>query len=196
MARYQKRLVRLRKGRQTVNVEIEHGHVYVYERTDSGMVGHSLYDPKEEIALLEKLVRQHRAQGFVVIADTGLVGKTTKPKKPAAMDAKTWRWAQDADEMLATWRDDDYDNLKDAILDARAMIAKAPSSQAARLTRLERMHAKATKELAALAAEDPAMADYARGLLAPPKKAGAKRKHAKSKSTKKKSAKKKGAKVR
>ena len=99
---------------------------------------------------------------------------------------------QPVDEVLAMWSEDDYDNLKDAILDARSALKEAPPAEKARITRLERMLTAATKHLADLVAEDPTFAAYARGLLP----ATAKKKAVKKKAVKKKAVKKKAARPR
>jgi hypothetical protein len=146
-----------------MTLEIEHGHV-----TESGpgssAVGYPLFEEKEEVALLERLLHRAKARGFRVVADTGLIGKKTAPKKKVG-DARSRRWTRDADEILQMWRADEYDNYKDAILDVRSMLAKPPKDQEARVSRLEKMLAKATRELAKLAAKDPGIAAYARGLI-------------------------------
>jgi hypothetical protein len=63
------------------------------------------------------------------------------------------------------WRSGDYDNLKDAILDVRGLLANPPASQRTRIARLERMLSSMVARLRALARRSPDMADYARGLL-------------------------------
>ncbi len=174
MATKQTRKLQLRKGRNSLVLELGQGHVW--EISDGGSTGYPLYDAKEEVALFEKLLRSWRTQGYAVITDTGLVTKAG-PKKPKGMDARTWTWVKDADQILRMWRDDDYDNHKDAIMDARSMLKGAPKDQSARVSKLEKMLARATKELAELAREDPAIAEYAKGLLpkAPARRATGKR---------------------
>jgi hypothetical protein len=165
MAVKQTRKLVLRKGRKSLELELGQGHVW--EIFDGGSNGYPLYDAKEEIAQFDSLLKAWQAKGYAVVTDTGLIVKAG-PKKPPGMDAATWRWIKEADPILGMWRDDDYDNHKDAILDARSMLEKSPKDQPARVQRLERMLAKAMKELAQLAKEEPAIAEYAEGLLLPP----------------------------
>jgi hypothetical protein len=84
----------------------------------------------------------------------------------AATDEQEFR--EMADEVIEMWDNDEYDNHKDAIEDARDLLAEMPKSLAgAYKTRLEAVLAAATQELAEMAAEDPDIADYATGLVAP-----------------------------
>lgn len=102
-----------------------------------------------------------RAEGFVVVEDvTQDAAPAPKPKR--GIDALK----AELDELLAEWADDGYDNLKDAILDARNALAKAKKLPAYR-PRIEKMLRAATKQLVELALEDPTMLSYARGLVDP-----------------------------
>ena len=101
--------------------------------------------------------------------------KARAPKKPTDMDAKTWRWVGEADQILQMWRDDEYDNLKDAIEDARSMLLKPPAGQNARTKKLESMLAKAQRQLLRLTVDEPSMAEYANGLLGAPRRVPKKR---------------------
>ncbi|HEY7370715.1 MAG TPA: hypothetical protein VIF57_00960 [Polyangia bacterium] len=167
MATQRTRKVTLRKGRKQIEIALGKGHVW--EIHDGGSMGHPLYNAREELALFDKLLRARRREGYRLIDDTGLVTKAG-PKKPAGMNARTWRWVQDADQILQMFRDDDYDNHKDIILDARSTLKSPPAGQAARVEKLEKMLATATRELRELAAADPAVADYAKGLIEPLRK--------------------------
>jgi hypothetical protein len=75
------------------------------------------------------------------------------------------RLTEEADDALGMWRRGEYDNLKDAILDARRLLAKARTKLPSHVPRLEKMLARATADLAALAARDRDIAAYAKGLL-------------------------------
>jgi hypothetical protein len=179
----QSRKVVLRSGRKSTTLELGEGHVW--ETDASGSIGHPVHDPKQERALLEKLVRGWVKQGYRIAEDTGLV-TSGAPRRPAGTSARTRGWIEEADECLAMWKDDDYDNYKDAILDARSLLRRPPEDQAKRTARLEKMLARAESELKRLAARDPEIADYARGLVelppAKPRRAAPK-KAAKRKST-------------
>lgn len=64
------------------------------------------------------------------------------------------------------WRDDEYDNLKDAILDARSLVARARKRKLAKLAaRLDKMHAAAVRQLRQLVKQDSSYASYAKGLI-------------------------------
>jgi len=156
----------LRKGRKTAILELKDEYVFEMD-IGSGSIGHPAESPEKERTLFDSLLRAWRRKGYKVIEDTGLVVKAG-PKKPSGMDARTWRWVQHADEILEMWKTDDYDNHKDAILDARSMLEKPPKAQSARVQKLENMLGRATKELARLAARDPKIAAYAKGLLSHP----------------------------
>ncbi len=161
----QKRKTLLVKNRRTVELEMGQGHVWRSDK--SGTVGYPLHDSAEEVKLFDRLLRQLKKEGFTVKEDTGLVTKAV-PKKPATMSAAEWRWANEADEILKMWAGDEYDNHKDAILDARGMLKgplAARPTQAARAKRLEKMLAKVTRELTKMATADAAIAEYAKGLI-------------------------------
>ena len=196
MASRQKRVVELRRGKKSVVIDNTDGHVWM--SIGDGTTGFPLHDAKKEAAMVEELLREWQGHGYVVVKDTGagapkakehpMALKTPKaketPKAKKSARGKDARWVEEADEVLAMWSEDDYDNLKDAILDARSALKEAPPAEKARITRLERMLTAATKHLADLVAEDPTFAAYARGLL--PK--AAKKKAVKKKAPKKKAA--------
>jgi len=75
------------------------------------------------------------------------------------------RLEENAKEVLREWREGGYDNLKDAILDSRELVAKTEKALPVLGAKLQKMHDLAVKRLAKLAQEDPAIARYARGLL-------------------------------
>lgn len=199
MASRQKRVVELRRGKKSVVIDNTDGHVWM--SIGDGTTGFPLHDAKKEAAMVEELLREWQGHGYVVVKDTGagapkakehpMALKTPKaketPKAKKSARGKDARWVEEADEVLAMWSEDDYDNLKDAILDARSALKEAPPAEKARITRLERMLTAATKHLADLVAEDPTFTAYARGLLpATVKKKTPKKKAAKKKTPKKK----------
>jgi hypothetical protein len=201
MASRQKRVVELRRGKKSVVIDNTDGHVWM--SIGDGTTGFPLHDAKKEAAMVEELLREWQGHGYVVVKDTGAGAPKAKkppmakepPKAKKSARGKDARWVEEADEVLAMWSEDDYDNLKDAILDARSALKEAPPAEKARITRLERMLTAATKHLADLVAEDPTFAAYARGLLpATAKKKTAKKKTAKKKTAKKKAVKKKAVK--
>jgi hypothetical protein len=158
MAKYQKRRVLLRKGEQSRELSLEHGHVFDTNERGS-YIGYPLYDEKNELAKFDELLTRHQNDGFRIVEDTGLsAAKIHAPKKPDGMDNRTWKWVQEADEILHQWADDDYDNHKDAILDCRDMLGKIPGGLETRAEKLKKMLTKAVKELRELAEEDPAVA--------------------------------------
>lgn len=162
MAKYQKRNAVLQHGKRTLELKINHGHVYEIE---NGMyAGHPLYDAKQETELFGRLLRSYVKKGWKLVSDTGLTAAVV-PKKPAGVTASAWKWMQSTDEVLAMWKNDEYDNYKDAVEDARDLIKRAPSLQAARVAKLEKMLARVIREWRADAADDPALAAYARGIL-------------------------------
>lgn len=141
---------------------------YVFEiELGSGSIGHPADSPKDEVALFDKLLRAWRRKGYTVKEDTGLVVKAG-PKKPNGMDARTRRWIEHTNDTLEIWKNNDYDNHKDAILDARSLLEEAPKGQPARVKKLKKMLERATKELVRLAARDPEIAEYAKDFLPPP----------------------------
>ncbi len=70
-----------------------------------------------------------------------------------------------AKEALKQWRDGEYDNHKDAILESRDLLRKTAGIFPKLAARLQNMHDSAIKSLSRLAAEDPEVARYAKGLL-------------------------------
>jgi hypothetical protein len=162
MAFKQKRKVVLQRGRKRLTLELGQGHVW--EIHDDGSTGHPLYDEKEERALFDRLLTQWHGKGYRVVSDTGLVKKAA-PKKPAEMPARTWRWINDVDQVLHMWRDGDYDNEKDIILDARDLLTRPPPDEKARIARLEKVLATAESQLRRSALRDPSIAEYAKGLV-------------------------------
>jgi hypothetical protein len=180
MPKYQTRKVQLRKGDQKAEIENGEGHVW-NRQPGGGTIGFPLYDAKQEQKIFEQILEMYRADGFEVVADTGLSAEV-KAKRPAGMTAKTWTWVQHTDQALGMWRDGNYDNHKDAIFDARDLLAGAPSDQATRVSRLNGMLTKATNELRSEALRYPEIAEYARGIIdlqAPRKKPAAKKPAAK-----------------
>jgi hypothetical protein len=85
--------------------------------------------------------------------------------KKRGLSVALMRLEESAKEVLREWREGEYDNLKDAILDAREMLAKTKKPFPVLAAKLEKMHELARKRLAKLAKEDPAMARYAKGLV-------------------------------
>src|SRR5689334_20415651 len=130
MARYQQRTIHLTNKRQKLELKIWHGHVYRKPGRVGSMEATVLYDEQKEQRQLDELLADALANGFKVVSDTGLVGAKSA-KKPSGMAAKTWRWIRQADEAVRMWRDDEYDNHKDAILDVRSLLAKPPHDQSA-----------------------------------------------------------------
>lgn len=116
---------------------------------------------EESEAIFEERLRRALAEGYVVVSDT-----RTNVKMPAVKRGAAGAEAQ-FDELLQRWRDDGYDNFKDAILDARSALLKARKSSPTYVPRLERMLRAASTELAKMIVEDVTMVGYARGLLDP-----------------------------
>jgi hypothetical protein len=103
MAKYQKRRVLLRKGEQSRELSLEHGHVFDTNERGS-YIGYPLYDEKNELAKFDELLTRHQNDGFRIVEDTGLsAAKIHAPKKPDGMDNRTWKWVQEADEILHQW---------------------------------------------------------------------------------------------
>jgi hypothetical protein len=169
MAKYNKRRVLLKKGKQSRELKLDHGHVFEYNEKGS-FFGYPLYDEAKELAKFEELLAKHLEAGFRIVEDSGLsIARTKEPKKPAGMDNGTWEWVRETDEILSQWGAGGYDNDKDFILDSRNMLCKVPEGQLKRARELMKILVKVIKELKEEAEEDPDMADYAEGLLDEPK---------------------------
>jgi hypothetical protein len=81
------------------------------------------------------------------------------------MTPRGFRLKTQADDALAMWRRREYDNLKDAILDARDLLKRARADLPPYVPKLEQMLLAASSQLERLAAKDPDMATYAKGIL-------------------------------
>jgi len=109
------------------------------------------------------------------------MGMKARPSDPVSESAL---------QIVTMWDGHDYDNLKDAILDARSALQDFGSRRAKAKTDLRRVLVEATTQAQTLSDEDPSMAEYLDGLIDPTYlKAPAKKKTA----TKKKAAPKKKA---
>lgn len=92
--------------------------------------------------------------------------RLAKRAQAAGVNPKLFQFKEEADEVLSMWKKDEYDNTKDAILDARGLLADARRLRLSDYTKkLTKMLNQATSELRAVVKEDPSMASYAKGLL-------------------------------
>ena len=179
MPKYQARTIKLTKAKATREVTIDRGNVSVWTIDAQGWKsghGSPIFNEAAEREACEQHVQRLVQQGYRIVADTGLVPASAAKKRVAGakVSRATATWLERADEVLAMWSADEYDNHKDAIFDARDLLRRPPAKQTVRLRATIRlvkaMLAKAERELEALADEDAGVAEYAKGLL-PPRKA-------------------------
>jgi hypothetical protein len=81
------------------------------------------------------------------------------------LDTRTYRLREDARRIVQWWRDGDYDNLKDVILEARDILPKLAKPLPREMTAVQHVLEAARKELMDLIREDPTMAEGDKDLL-------------------------------
>ncbi len=128
MASHAAREVILKRGRDKLTLRLKHGHVWEV-RPRRASIGHPVYDLAGELALFDRLLAQHVADGFAVVRDAGL-SLPTEPATPAG-------WRERADVAVAGWKRGDYDTAMEAILAVRALLDEAPAAETARRAQLE-----------------------------------------------------------
>jgi hypothetical protein len=99
------------------------------------------------------------------IAGKELDRRDATKARSKGIDPKLARLKDDVNDALGMWRRGEYDNLKDAILDARRLLPKARKQLSSHVPKLESMLNRARTQLERLARKDPKIAAYAKGLL-------------------------------
>lgn len=74
---------------------------------------------------------------------------------------------EEARECLEMWREGDYDNFKDAIMEFRDLLDELPESEATLRKEVRLVLIEATTDAQEMVDEDPSMADYMEGLIDP-----------------------------
>jgi hypothetical protein len=156
-----RRTVLMKKGRQSV--KLVHGGGHIWETDASGTLGHPLHDPAKERAMFARMLGRYRKRGYAMVSDTAAEEAkdgTSGATRPSGMSPAAWRWIQGTDKILSDWKDDQYDNFKDAIEQASDMLHRAPPGQTARVDKLEKLAATVLRQLREEGAGGAEIAEY------------------------------------
>ncbi len=80
-------------------------------------------------------------------------------------DAELFRFRTELKESLEMWKNDEYDNFKDAILESRSLLHDAQRLDKALIGKAQKHHDEILKEARQLMEDDPVARDYLDGLV-------------------------------
>ncbi len=157
----------LNKGKKELCLELW-AHVCRLRIQDEKGKWHEMREAKnkpgrQKIKLkLEKLLEKYRRLGYKVAfvrEDEDAEPKTPKKLTPSQ------KFKEEADEVVQMWRDDEYDNYKDALLDVRSLLAEIPKELPDYQNKLTRLRQQILKQARKDAQEDPVIKEYLKGLI-------------------------------
>lgn len=166
-------IVRLQQGKAIIRIERKGDEVTVLDEAKPPWAPLNVtYGPNaaETDALFLHYVKVYQKQGYREMPREDEIrqspGKKTKrPGLVKTLAGGSERFKAEADEVLQMWREDEYDNTKDALQDVRSLLRRVPRNLIKYQERLERIEKQAMRELVQLAKKDPGMATYVQNLL-------------------------------